>query len=132
MVKIGSLSHGTRAGATGRIPSEGWHGTVGQRRLGHEGGAVNRFEGKQEQETHRTGFSTAVGIGRCGSSVRSHRGGGDQSQSGRRGSPGRYSARGRVGGAVSWPEVPVRVEALLGGNDGAWIFEDAPRCGARA
>jgi hypothetical protein len=28
--------------------------------------------------------------------------------------------------------VPVRMEALLGGNGGAWIFEDAPRCGARA
>jgi hypothetical protein len=90
------------------------------------------LRGNRNRRLTETGFSTAVGIGRCGSSVRSHRGGGDQSQSGRRGSPGRYGARGRVGGAVSWPEVPVRVEALLGGNDGAWIFEDAPRCGARA
>jgi hypothetical protein len=31
-------------------------------------------------------------------------------------------ARGGVGGAVPWPEVPVCVEALLGGNDGAgWL-----------
>jgi hypothetical protein len=30
--------------------------------------------------------------------------------------------RGGVGGAVPWPEVPVRVEALLGGNNGAgWL-----------
>jgi hypothetical protein len=31
-------------------------------------------------------------------------------------------ARGGVGGAVPWPEVPVYVEELLGGNDGAgWL-----------
>jgi hypothetical protein len=31
-------------------------------------------------------------------------------------------ARGGVGGAVPWPEVPVYVEALLGGNGGAgWL-----------
>jgi hypothetical protein len=34
------------------------------------------------------GFSTTAGIGRCGSSVRSRRGGGDWSRSGWRGSPG--------------------------------------------
>jgi hypothetical protein len=78
------------------------------------------------------GFSTVAGNDQCVSSVRSHRGGGDWSQSGRRGSPGWYGARGWVGGAVPWPKVPVHVEALLGGNSGAWIFEDAPRCGAHA
>jgi hypothetical protein len=40
----------------------------------------------------------------------------------RGGDPCRRDARGRVGGAVPWPEVPVRMEALLGGNGGAWIF----------
>jgi hypothetical protein len=31
-------------------------------------------------------------------------------------------ARGGVGGAVPWPEVPVCVEALLGGNGGTgWL-----------
>jgi hypothetical protein len=31
-------------------------------------------------------------------------------------------ARGGVGGAIPWPEVPVRVEALLDGNGGAgWL-----------
>jgi hypothetical protein len=31
-------------------------------------------------------------------------------------------ARGGVGGAVPWSEVPVRVEALLGGNGGTgWL-----------
>jgi hypothetical protein len=129
----GALSHGARAGAAvaSRILGEGQRGTVGQRRLGHEGGAVDRFEGKRGQETHRTGFSTAVGIGPCGSSARSCRGGRDWSWSGQRCSSRRYSARGRVDRVVPWPEVPIRVEALLGGNSGAWIFEDAPRCGAR-
>jgi hypothetical protein len=50
----------------------------------------------------------------------------------RGGDPGRRDARGRVGGAVPWPGVPVCTEALLDGNGGAWIFEDAARCGARA
>jgi hypothetical protein len=95
---------------------------VGQRHLGHEGGAADQFEGKRELETHRMGFSATAGIGWCGSSVRSRRGGGYWSQSGRRGSPGWYGARGWVGGAVPWPEVPVHVEALLDGNDGAgWL-----------
>jgi hypothetical protein len=44
----------------------------------------------------------------------------------------RSDARVRVGGAVPWPEVPVRVEALLDGNNDSWIFGDAPRCGAQA
>jgi hypothetical protein len=50
----------------------------------------------------------------------------------RGGDPDRRDARGRVGGAVPWLGVPTCIEALLGGNGGAWIFEDAPRCGARA
>jgi hypothetical protein len=50
----------------------------------------------------------------------------------RGGDPHQRDARGRVGEAVPWPEVPVRVVALLRGNSGAWIFEDAPRCGASA
>jgi hypothetical protein len=45
---------------------------------------------------------------------------------------GRLAVRGRVGGVVRWPEVPVHVEALLRGKGGACIFEDAPRCGAVA
>jgi hypothetical protein len=65
-VITGALGHGARG--------------QGRRRLGHEGGGADRFEGKRGQETHRTGFSTAAGIDRCGSSVRSHRGGGDQSR----------------------------------------------------
>jgi hypothetical protein len=48
------------------------------------------------------------------------------------GDPRRHDARGRVDGVVLWPEVPVRVEALLGGKGGVCIFEDAPRCGAGA
>jgi hypothetical protein len=46
----------------------------------------------------------------------------------RGGDPHRRAAHGRVGGAVPWPEVPVRVLALLDGKGGACIFEDAPRC----
>jgi hypothetical protein len=68
------------AAVAGQISGEGRRGMVGQRHLGHEGGAADRFEGKRGQETHRTGFSTAAGIDRCGSSVRSHRGGRDRSR----------------------------------------------------
>jgi hypothetical protein len=47
----------------GRIPGEGQHGTVGQRRPGHEGGAADRFEGKQGQETHRHGPPMVARLG---------------------------------------------------------------------
>jgi hypothetical protein len=50
----------------------------------------------------------------------------------RGGDPYQRDARGRVGGAVPWPEVPVHMEALLSGNGGAWVFEGAPRCDAHA
>jgi hypothetical protein len=50
----------------------------------------------------------------------------------RGGDPHRRDARGRVSGAIPWLEVPVRGEVHLGDNGGAWIFEDAPRCGAHA
>jgi hypothetical protein len=55
--------------AAGWIPGEGRCGTVGQRRLGHEGGAADRFEGKQGRETHLTGHSTAAAAQWRGSSV---------------------------------------------------------------
>jgi hypothetical protein len=72
MVKTGALGHGARAGAAvaGQIPGEGQRGTVGQRRLRHEGGATDRFEGKQGQQIHRTGRCMVVCIGRVGAPMR--------------------------------------------------------------
>jgi hypothetical protein len=58
------------AAATGRIPGEGRRGTVGQRRLGHEGGAADRYEGKRGQETHRMSRSMVAELGRWRMTVR--------------------------------------------------------------
>jgi hypothetical protein len=70
--KTGSTRPWHRAGAAvaGRIPGKGRCGTVGQRRLGHGGGAADQFEGKRVQETHRTGHSMAVHVGRVGALMR--------------------------------------------------------------
>jgi hypothetical protein len=47
----------------------------------------------------------------------------------RRGVRSTGGARGSVGGAVPWPEVPVCVEALLGGNGGAgWLAAGPEQC----
>jgi hypothetical protein len=78
--------------AAGRILGEGWHGTVGQRRLGHEGGAVDRFEGKPGQETHRPGPPMAAHLGQRHMSVLG------QGSGRRRRLPGRRAPE-RCGGA---------------------------------
>jgi hypothetical protein len=47
------------------------------------------------------------------------------------GGPHRRDARGKVGGAVPWPEFLVCVEVLLGGNDGVGGLRSAPSIGQR-
>jgi hypothetical protein len=69
-------------------------------------------------------------VGRRGTAWRASSGGGGNWLVARREVRRTDGVRGGVGGAVLWPEVPVRVEVLLGGNSGC--HGSARRCSVAA
>jgi hypothetical protein len=94
----------------------------------------DQFEWRNGVGSSSVGFSMAAHVGRCDLSVRGRRSSRGWSRRGRTGALRWHGARGHLGGAGEWPELPVCVEALsvVGAGTRVWVLLGGRWRGVRA